>query len=40
MTKNRRMNATTVMIKATRGNIVEIDDVNNTEFIMFSVMIL
>ena len=29
------MNAITVMMNATKGNIVEIDDVNNTEFIIF-----
>lgn len=29
------MNAITVMMNATKGNIVEIDDVNSTEFIIF-----
>lgn len=32
------MNAITVMMNATKGNIVEIVDVNNTEFIILSLV--
>ena len=32
------MNAITEMMNATKGNIVEIDDVNSTEFIILSLV--